>query len=364
MADPAPDMTAAEAAPALPDAPFTLTPIERVALAALVANPDQMRRRLTGWRRTPLIITGVAETWGDAVNDGALATLMRTAKPDVSLAVNRTPRGGPDHPADVMAVPDFLNAVFERRETARVFGLNSAHFPAETIGAFRPPSDLLSVLPIRDRYFGIETGMLFIGNNASVDIHYDREWNDLMHIALAGRRRITVFPPDQNIALYKLPLISDSALDFCHLPADAVGLDQAVGQQCILEPGEMLVLPARYWHFIEYIEPSAAVSYSYYTNRVTWALGTLNGFFYNGFSVVNTFHQTRWFRRWGSWYARTRAGLRFGRSGGLAGRGVKRLGLWAVDLSERVVYCALWYPMLFWFLARYRGGTDIYSGKS
>ena len=132
-------------------------------------------------------------------------------------------------------------------------------------------------------------------------------------LAIAGRRRLTLFAPDQSTALHRLPLISDSALDFDRpVPPDTPGIDRAEGYRCELDPGEMLVLPSRYWHFIEYIEPSAAVSYSFYTGRVTWLLGTLNGLFYNGFAVVRQVHEKRWFRRWGRWHARTRARLRYG----------------------------------------------------
>ena len=341
-----------------------LRPIRRVDLTALLADPAQLRALLLRRDRVPVVVAGVDDAWPEAVGRDPLAMLRRTAHGTVRLLVNRTPPGGPAAPGEEMSVADFLAAVFDRRETARVFGLNTAHFPAETVAAFQPPQALLDALPIRNRYFGIERGMLFVGNNSSVEIHYDREWNDLLHIALAGRRRITVFGPEQNIALHKLPLISDSALDFDRLAAGPVGLDRAEGYQCVLQPGEMLVLPARYWHFIEYIEPSAAISYSFYTNRITWALGTLNGLFYNGFSVVHAFHETRWFRRWGRWYARSRARLAHAPRRGALDRAGRWLGLGLIALTERAVYGLLWLPMLVLFLARYRGGTNIYGRKA
>ena len=162
-----------------------------------------------------------------------------------------------------------------------------------------------------------------------------------------------------------LPLISDSALDFDRpVPPDTPGIDRAEGYRCELDPGEMLVLPSRYWHFIEYIEPSAAVSYSFYTGRVTWLLGTLNGLFYNGFAVVRQIHEKRWFRRWGRWHARTRARLRYGPPRGPVVAALRAAGLGLTWLAERTVYCLLWYPMLFFFLARYRGGATIYASKT
>ncbi|MCA8908228.1 MAG: cupin-like domain-containing protein [Rhodospirillaceae bacterium] len=363
-ADPMPP-AAPDGAPRLADALVNLRPVERVALADLLADPARLKARIAGRGRKPLIVTGVADTWAEPVRADPLGCLRARAHGDSVISVHRTPRGQPRRPGAQMTVAEFFSAVFDRGESARVFGLTTGHFPADAVGAYRPPAVLISALPIRDRYFGIETGMLFLGNDAATDMHYDREWNDLLHIAIAGRRRLTLFAPDQSTALHRLPLISDSALDFDRpVPPDTPGIDRAEGYRCELDPGEMLVLPSRYWHFIEYIEPSAAVSYSFYTGRVTWLLGTLNGLFYNGFAVVRQIHEKRWFRRWGRWHARTRARLRYGPPRGPVVAALRAAGLGLTWLAERTVYCLLWYPMLFFFLARYRGGATIYASKT
>lgn len=98
----------------------------------------------------------------------------------------------------------------------------------------------------------------WIGNRSTARAHYDMSNN--MACCLAGRRRFTLFPPDQIGNLYPGPLeptpggqvltMADiNAPDFERYP----GLREAfaAGEVADMEPGDMLFYPAMWWHEVE-----------------------------------------------------------------------------------------------------------------
>lgn len=98
----------------------------------------------------------------------------------------------------------------------------------------------------------------WIGNRSTARAHYDMSNN--MACCLAGRRRFTLFPPDQIGNLYPGPLeptpggqvltMADiNAPDFERHP----GLREAfaAGEVADMEPGDMLFYPAMWWHEVE-----------------------------------------------------------------------------------------------------------------
>jgi len=98
----------------------------------------------------------------------------------------------------------------------------------------------------------------WIGNRSTALAHYDMSNN--MACCLVGRRRFTLFPPDQIKNLYPGPLeptpggqvltMTDiNNPDFERFP----GLREAFGAGEIadLEPGDMLFYPAMWWHEVE-----------------------------------------------------------------------------------------------------------------
>jgi mannose-6-phosphate isomerase-like protein (cupin superfamily) len=102
---------------------------------------------------------------------------------------------------------------------------------------------------------------LWLGNRAMVAPHYDI--HDNMAAVVAGRRRFTLFPPDQIDNLYPGPVLSTPA----GVPVSMVDIRQpdleqfpnyvqaeAVAQQAILEPGDAIYIPALWWHGVESLE--------------------------------------------------------------------------------------------------------------
>lgn len=103
---------------------------------------------------------------------------------------------------------------------------------------------------------------VWIGNRTIASCHYDA-LNNIACCAV-GRRRITLFPPEQIVNLYPGPLdptpggqavsIVDFANpDLARFPRFREAL--ATAQSALLEPGDAVFIPALWWHHMEGLEP-------------------------------------------------------------------------------------------------------------
>ncbi len=103
---------------------------------------------------------------------------------------------------------------------------------------------------------------IWIGNRIRVAPHYDIKEN--MACCVAGRRRFTLFPPEQLANLYPGPfemtpagtpvsMVDPFAPDLERYPGfrDAC----AAAQQAELAPGDALYIPYAWWHGVESLEP-------------------------------------------------------------------------------------------------------------
>ncbi len=99
---------------------------------------------------------------------------------------------------------------------------------------------------------------LWIGNQITVSAHFD--FPDNIACCVAGRRRFTLFPPDQLENLYIGPwdrtpagqaisLVDLRNPDFERFPRFREALKTA--REFVLEPGDALFLPSMWWHNVE-----------------------------------------------------------------------------------------------------------------
>ena len=107
---------------------------------------------------------------------------------------------------------------------------------------------------------------LWLGNRMRVAPHFDLP--DNIACVVAGRRRFTLFPPDEVANLYIGPLDMTPAgqpvslVDHAHpdldrFPRYAQALARA--QVFELRPGDALFIPSQWWHGVEALEPVNAL---------------------------------------------------------------------------------------------------------
>lgn len=109
---------------------------------------------------------------------------------------------------------------------------------------------------------GLEpTVRIWIGNRTTVAAHYDAM--DNIACVCAGRRRFTLFPPEQIENLYVGPidftpagqavsLVDFGAPDLARFPRFEEAMKHA--RSALLEPGDALFIPAMWWHHVEGLE--------------------------------------------------------------------------------------------------------------
>jgi hypothetical protein len=77
-----------------------------------------------------------------------------------------------------------------------------------------------------------------------------------------GRKRVVLISPVYDSLLYKVPFSSFSLIDLEKPDYEKFpGLKYVEGYDFILQPGDALFMPGRYWHFNTYLEGGMAVSY-------------------------------------------------------------------------------------------------------
>jgi hypothetical protein len=124
---------------------------------------------------------------------------------------------------------------------------------------FLPEFAAAHPMPLLDPMYGPR---IWIGNRITVQTHYDLLYN--IACVVGGRRRFTLFPPEQIANLYMGPLdftpagapVSMVALkdpDLARYPRFAEAMRHAVSAE--LEPGDGLYIPYAWWHHVESLTP-------------------------------------------------------------------------------------------------------------
>jgi ribosomal protein L16 Arg81 hydroxylase len=130
---------------------------------------------------------------------------------------------------------------------------------------FREFPELRKEFPTPELTKGIlgNLGLAFFGGkNTKVRFHFDIDCSGVLMTQVLGKKRIILIPPEYEKLIYKVPFTSFSLIepdqpDHEKFPA----LHFVEGYDFILQPGDALFMPSRYWHFNTYLEGGMAVSY-------------------------------------------------------------------------------------------------------
>ncbi len=231
-------------------------------LAALVAAGE------------PVVLRGIARDWG-LVQAGlrspqdALAYLRGF---DAGLPVQYS-FGGPEIEGRPFYNDDFTQLNFEVRRGLLTQVLEEI---ADTFDAPKPPTYYVASLLIERALPGFaqanDAGLagqgieasasIWIGNRVTASCHYDTP--DNLACCAVGRRRFTLFPPEQIDNLYPGPLeptpggqvvsvVDFDRPDFDRHPRFRDALASA--QTAELEPGDAIFIPSMWWHHVRSLEP-------------------------------------------------------------------------------------------------------------
>lgn len=112
--------------------------------------------------------------------------------------------------------------------------------------------------------------MLFVGGKGSIThMHFDIDLSHILHTQFIGRKRVLLFPFEEQFKLYRKPFEVLSLADFSnYYDAEKSKVDvkkfpaieYAKGYDIILEHGDTLFMPGGYWHHMEYLDSGFAMS--------------------------------------------------------------------------------------------------------
>ncbi len=213
----------------------------------------------------PLVITGMAKKWPayskwnwdflKAVVGNVEVALYNNVKSDAYTPINTAD--------DYMKFGQYIDMIRKGPAEWRIFLFNIFKHAPGIIRDFSWPEEY-------SKGFVKKYPMLFTGGKGSIThMHFDIDLSHIFHTQFMGKKRILLFPHEEQYKLYRKPweVLSmvnfekyydseKNKLDYDRFPA----LRLAKGYELILDHGDTLFMPAGYWHHMEYIDSGFAMS--------------------------------------------------------------------------------------------------------
>ncbi|HEY2349617.1 MAG TPA: cupin-like domain-containing protein [Puia sp.] len=213
----------------------------------------------------PLVITGMAKKWPayhkwnwdffKAVIGNQEIGIYNNSKSDAYTPVNTAD--------DYMKFGEYIDMIRQGPAEWRIFLFNIFEHAPSILTDFCWPEHF-------SRGFVKKYPMLFTGGQGSVThMHFDIDLSHIFHTQFIGKKRILLFPYEEQHKLYRKPWevlsmvnfekfydAENNKIDYDRFPA----LRLAKGYELILDHGETLFMPGGYWHHMEYIDSGFAMS--------------------------------------------------------------------------------------------------------
>ena len=223
-------------------------------------SPEDFKKKYYDQKK-PLIIKNLAKQWPaytkwnwdyftEVVGDKEVG-VYNNIKSDAYTPINT---------ADAyMKFGEYLQQVKNGPLELRIFLFNIFQHAPELAKDFTWPEQLM-------RGFVKNYPMLFVGGQGSVThMHFDIDMSHILHTQFMGKKRVLLFPFEEQYKLYRKPweVLSmanfagySEKFDYENFPA----VKLAKGYEVILDHGDTLFMPAGYWHHMEYINSGFAMS--------------------------------------------------------------------------------------------------------
>jgi hypothetical protein len=230
----------------------------------------------------PLVISGLSKQWPayqkwnwdffKSIVGNVEVGVYNNIKSDAYTPINTAD--------DYMKFGDYIDMVRKGPAEWRIFLFNIFEHAPQITADFEWPEDLM-------KGFIKRYPMLFVGGKGSIThMHFDIDLSHIMHTQFGGRKRVLLFPFEEQHKLYRKPWEVLSFVNFeryfddCNnkLEIDRFpALKLAKGYEVILDHGDTLFMPAGYWHHMEYLESGFAMSLRALQTSLT---GKLKGAWY------------------------------------------------------------------------------------
>ena len=226
-------------------------------------NPEDFKKNYYD-KKKPLIITGLAKQWPaynkwtwdyfKQIVGNEKVGLYNNIKSDAYTPINTAD--------DYKTFGEYIDMIKEGPAAWRIFLFNIFKHAPQLTKDFTWPEHLM-------KNFVKGYPMLFVGGQTSIThMHFDIDMSHILHTQFIGRKRVLLFPHEEQHKLYRKPFEVLSLADFSNFNQEDgkpdyksfPALKYAKGYEVILEHGDTLFMPAGFWHHMEYLDSGFAMS--------------------------------------------------------------------------------------------------------
>ena len=225
-------------------------------------DPQRFQNEFYGPQK-PVVLKNLAKEWPaykkwnwnyfkELVGEKRVA-LYNNVKSDAYTPINTAD--------DYKTFGEYIDMISRGPAGWRIFLFNIFDHAPQLVKDFSWPEQLM-------KGFVKKYPMLFVGGATSIThMHFDIDLSNILHTQFAGRKRVLLFPFEEQHKLYRKPFEVLSLADFSNYYQDGrinyqdfPALKLAKGYEVILEHGDTLFMPAGYWHHMEYLDSGFAMS--------------------------------------------------------------------------------------------------------
>lgn len=242
-------------------------------------SPELFRKEY--FQKKPVVIKNLSSAWP------ALSKwdwdYLRNAAPDEKVGIYSNARNKENTPVntahDFTTFGEYIDRIKEGDAQWRIFLFNLLEHAPQLMDDFNWPDNYFTDVVKR-------FPMLFAGGKGSIThLHFDMDLSDVMQTQFLGKKRVLIFPFDEQEHLYRRPFEVMSLVDFSDYYKSSFkekverypALKMAKGYETILDHGDTIYIPSKFWHHMEYLESGVGLSLRSWQHSIG---GKINGLYH------------------------------------------------------------------------------------